>query len=135
MKIMGKMKSIGKEIKSRLLIDRFFRLSNILIYFILLIPFYWIYNDSRFINNLPLIKIIICAITKSIKSAAKSRILSVLPIRVIVRKFGIKLAKPFPYDYRRPDDAEEILKKLPEISEDTIIGSLDLGIFQNFSLK
>lgn len=108
MKIIGKMKSIGKEIKSRLLIDRFFRLSNILIYFILLIPFYWIYNDSRFINNLPLIKIIICAITKSIKSAAKSRILSVLPIRVIVRKFGIKLAKPFPYDYRRPDDAEEI---------------------------
>lgn len=36
---------------------------------------------------------------------------SLKQIRIILRKFGMKLAKPFPYDYRRPDDAEEILKK------------------------
>jgi putative transposase len=28
-----------------------------------------------------------------------------------LRKFGMKLAKPFQHDYRRPEDAEEILKK------------------------
>jgi transposase len=32
-------------------------------------------------------------------------------IRIIVRKFGMKYAKPFTHDYRRPDNAEEILKK------------------------
>jgi putative transposase len=32
-------------------------------------------------------------------------------IRIIVRKFGMKYAKPFTYDYRRPDNAEDILKK------------------------
>lgn len=32
-------------------------------------------------------------------------------IRIILRKFGMKLAKPYPHDYRRPNDAEEILKK------------------------
>ena len=32
-------------------------------------------------------------------------------IRVIVRKFGMKCAKPFPHDYRRPVDAEDRLKK------------------------
>ena len=32
-------------------------------------------------------------------------------IRIILRRFGMKLAKPFPHDYRRPEDAEEILKK------------------------
>lgn len=32
-------------------------------------------------------------------------------IRIILRKFGMNLAKPFPHDYRRPDDADEILKK------------------------
>ena len=36
---------------------------------------------------------------------------SLKQIRIILRKFGMKLAKPFPDDYRRPDDAEEILKK------------------------
>jgi len=36
---------------------------------------------------------------------------SLKQIRIILRKFGMKLAKPFPHDYRRPDDAEEILKK------------------------
>jgi hypothetical protein len=33
----------------------------------------------------------------------------------------MKLAKPFPHDYRRPDDAEEILKKIPDLSKDAII--------------
>ncbi len=33
---------------------------------------------------------------------------SLKQIRIILRKFGMKLAKPFPHDYRRPDDAEEI---------------------------
>jgi putative transposase len=32
-------------------------------------------------------------------------------IRVIVRKFGMKCGKPYPKDYRRPDNAAEILKK------------------------
>ena len=32
-------------------------------------------------------------------------------IRVILRNFGMKLAKPYPHDYRRPNDAEMILKK------------------------
>ncbi len=36
---------------------------------------------------------------------------SLKQIRIILRQFGMKLAKPFPHDYRRPDDAEEILKK------------------------
>lgn len=36
---------------------------------------------------------------------------SLKQIRIILKKFGMKLAKPFPHDYRRPDDAEEILKK------------------------
>lgn len=36
---------------------------------------------------------------------------SLKQIRIILRKFGMKLAKPFPHDYRRPDDAEDILKK------------------------
>lgn len=36
-------------------------------------------------------------------------------IRVILKGFGMKFAKPFPHDYRRPDDAEDILKKPPRI--------------------
>lgn len=36
---------------------------------------------------------------------------SLKQIRIILRKFGMKLAKPFPHDYRKPDDAEDILKK------------------------
>ncbi len=32
-------------------------------------------------------------------------------VRIILINFGMKLAKPYPHDYRRPDDAEEILKK------------------------
>ncbi len=36
---------------------------------------------------------------------------SLKQIRIILRKFGMKLAKPYPHDYRRPGDAEGILKK------------------------
>ena len=32
-------------------------------------------------------------------------------IRVILKGFGMNLAKPFPHDYRRPEDAEDRLKK------------------------
>jgi putative transposase len=32
-------------------------------------------------------------------------------IRVILKKFGMKCGKPYPRDYRRPDNAKEILKK------------------------
>ena len=32
-------------------------------------------------------------------------------IRIILKNMGMRYAKPFPYDYRRPKDAEEILKK------------------------
>jgi len=32
-------------------------------------------------------------------------------VRVIVKKFGMKYAKPFVLDYRKPPDAENILKK------------------------
>ncbi len=31
--------------------------------------------------------------------------------RIILRKFGMNFSKPFQHDYRRPEDAEEILKK------------------------
>jgi putative transposase len=33
-------------------------------------------------------------------------------IRIILKKFKMNHAKPYPHDYRRPKDAEEILKKL-----------------------
>ena len=36
---------------------------------------------------------------------------SLKQIRIILRKFGMNFAKPFQHDYRRPEDAEEILKK------------------------
>ena len=32
-------------------------------------------------------------------------------IRIILKNFGMNLAKPFPHDYRKPDDAEKLLKK------------------------
>jgi putative transposase len=32
-------------------------------------------------------------------------------VRIILKNFDMKLAKPYPHDYRRPEDAEEILKK------------------------
>jgi len=32
-------------------------------------------------------------------------------VRRILRHFGMKHAKPYPHDYRKPDDAEDILKK------------------------
>ena len=36
---------------------------------------------------------------------------SLKQVRVILKKFGMNYAKPYPHDYRRPDDAEDILKK------------------------
>lgn len=35
-------------------------------------------------------------------------------IRVILKNFGMKLAKPYPHDYRRPVDAEDRLEKTPK---------------------
>lgn len=32
-------------------------------------------------------------------------------VRIILRKMGMRYAKPYQHDYRRPDNAEEILKK------------------------
>lgn len=34
-------------------------------------------------------------------------------IRIILRNFGMKLAKPFSHDYRKPENAEKLLKKTP----------------------
>ena len=31
-------------------------------------------------------------------------------IRIIVKTLGMRYAKPYTYDYRRPDDAEDLLK-------------------------
>lgn len=36
---------------------------------------------------------------------------SLKQVRIILRKFGMKYGKPYPRDYRRPDNAEELLKK------------------------
>ena len=36
---------------------------------------------------------------------------SLKQVRIILRKFGMKYGKPYPHDYRRPDNAEELLKK------------------------
>jgi len=46
-------------------------------------------------------------------------------IRIILKKFKMNHAKPYPHDYRRPKDAEDLLKNLPEMNEDSIIGFLD----------
>ena len=34
-------------------------------------------------------------------------------IRIILKKIGMRYAKPFPRDYRRPRNAEDLLKKTP----------------------
>ena len=34
-------------------------------------------------------------------------------IYIILRDMGMNFAKPYPHDYRRPSDAEDILKKTP----------------------
>lgn len=34
-------------------------------------------------------------------------------IRIILKKFGMRYAKPFPRDHRRPPNAEALLKKTP----------------------
>jgi len=36
---------------------------------------------------------------------------SLKQVRIILRKFGMKYAKPYPHDFRKPENAEEILKK------------------------
>lgn len=35
-------------------------------------------------------------------------------IYIILRDMGMNFAKPYPHDYRRPSDAEDILKKTPQ---------------------
>lgn len=42
-----------------------------------------------------------------------------------MRKMGLNYAKPFQHDYRRPADAEDQLKKLPELMDECIIGFFD----------
>lgn len=46
-------------------------------------------------------------------------------IYIILRDMGMNFAKPYPHGYRRPSDAEDILKKLPKIDQNTVIGFLD----------
>lgn len=55
-------------------------------------------------------------------------------VEPILRSIGLKFAKPYPKDYRRPPDAEEQLKKLEEsLSINTdIIGFFDEFSPQNF---
>ena len=36
---------------------------------------------------------------------------SLMQIHRMLKKFGMKFAKPYPHDYRKPDDAENNLKK------------------------
>jgi hypothetical protein len=38
---------------------------------------------------------------------------------------GMNFAKLYPHDYRRPSNAEEMLKKLPKMDQNTVIGFLD----------
>ncbi len=37
---------------------------------------------------------------------------SLKQVRIILKKYGMKHAKPYPHDFRKPENAEEILKKL-----------------------
>jgi len=46
-------------------------------------------------------------------------------VRIIAKKFGMKYAKPFTLDYRKPPNADQILKKIPMIDENTIVGFFD----------
>jgi len=46
-------------------------------------------------------------------------------IYIIPRDMAMNFAKPYPHDYRRPADAEEMLKKLPKMDQKTVIGFLD----------
>ena len=50
---------------------------------------------------------------------------SLKQIYIILRDMGMNFGKPYPRDYRRPTNAEEMLKKLPKIDQDTVIGFLD----------
>ena len=45
---------------------------------------------------------------------------------VILNKLGMRHAKPYPHDHRKPDDAESVLKNLGHVSIDEYItGFLD----------
>ncbi|MEN6620057.1 MAG: IS630 family transposase [Smithella sp.] len=46
-------------------------------------------------------------------------------VRIILKKLKMAYGKPFTLDYRRPNDAELLLKNLPEIKPEMIIGFLD----------
>ena len=46
-------------------------------------------------------------------------------VRIIAKKLGMRYAKPFTLDYRKPPNSEEILKNIPQIDEDTIVGFFD----------
>jgi hypothetical protein len=46
-------------------------------------------------------------------------------IYIILRDMGMNFAKPYPHDYRRPSNAKEMLKKLPKMDQNTVIGFLD----------
>jgi hypothetical protein len=46
-------------------------------------------------------------------------------IYIILRDIEMNFGKPYPRDYRRPRNAEEMLKKLPKMDPDTVIGFLD----------
>lgn len=47
-------------------------------------------------------------------------------VRRILRSFGMYFGKPYPRDYRRPADAEQVLKKkLPRMSKHTVLAFFD----------
>ena len=55
---------------------------------------------------------------------------SVSQVVRMLRSFKMHYAKPYPEDYRKPDNAEEILKEslkeaVKDLSEDTVIGFMD----------
>jgi putative transposase len=39
---------------------------------------------------------------------------SLKQIRIILKNLGMRNAKPFPHDYRKPENSEDILKKTTE---------------------
>jgi len=52
--------------------------------------------------------------TKEVQELIKEKfgvIYSSWQVRRILKSFGMKYAKPFQKDYRRPENAEELLKK------------------------
>ena len=54
--------------------------------------------------------------TKTVRQYIKSEFdtdYSEKQVHVILRRMGMRYAKPYPHDHRRPDDAEAVLKKTP----------------------